>query len=189
MTLKMRQATKTDIEIIERIKETNDLYWFGILYDSHARAVYNKCLLFIHNKPDAEDLTHDIFLKVFISLKEFRGQSQFKTWLFTLTYNFCISFLRKKSRMTYEPDYFFPDHETETEVDDNEFLRLRIIQLEWALQEITAEEKMILFMKYQDDMSVSEIQDALTIGESAVKMRIKRAKKRVMELCNSNKML
>ena len=176
-----------DSELIERINNSKDSYWFGVLYDRHEKVVYNKCLSMLKNQTDAEDLTHDIFLKVFISLKHFKGESQFKTWLFSITYNFCISFLRKKKAQPIDFEENVPDSEEETDVEDREMLRLKIDQLKWALEEIKPDEKAILLMKYQDDMSLKEIHEALDITESAVKMRLKRAKQKIILLCNNVK--
>jgi RNA polymerase sigma-70 factor (ECF subfamily) len=173
-----------DSELIERIKQTNDPYWFGILYDRYVKKVYNKSLGFLKDQQDAEDLTHDIFLKVFISLKQFQGKSLFSTWLFAITYNFCISFLRKKKIL--EPLTENIELSEEKEIDESEFLSIRASQLEKALDEILPEEKIILLMKYQDGMSIKDIQDIFQLGESAVKMRLKRAKNKVMELCSMN---
>lgn len=72
-TEKMKHDEMEDPEIVERINATNDPYWFGILYDRYSKTVYNKCLFLLHERSDAEDITHDIFLKVFISLKQFKG--------------------------------------------------------------------------------------------------------------------
>lgn len=185
----MKHEEIQDPELIDRINTTNDPYWFGILYDRHSKAVFNKCLLLLKSNSDAEDLTHDIFLKVFLSLKQFKKESQFRTWLLAITYNFCISFIRKKNQSTLVDEEKVTGHTDEEEIDDSDFLRLRIVQLEWALEEIKPEEKMILLMKYQDDLSIKNIEEVLNLSESAVKMRIKRAKNRVMELCKTNKTL
>ncbi|OJW33444.1 MAG: hypothetical protein BGO54_09315 [Sphingobacteriales bacterium 46-32] len=170
-----------DAELVEQIRKTNDPYWFGILYDRYSKPVYNKCLMFIKKPEDAKDLTHDIFLRVFISLSQFKGNALFSTWLYSITYNFCMSFLRKKNIVVE----LFDNHDTsdEVEIDDQEFLQIRARQLEWALFEISPEERMILLMKYQDDMSIKDIQETLSLGESAVKMRLKRAKSRIVTLC------
>lgn len=175
----------TDIELIARINRTNDPHWFGILYDRYSKRVYNKCLMFVKDPTEAEDLAHDIFVKAFLHLKQFKGSSLFSTWLFSITYNFCISNLRSRKEMREMPETEIAC--TQNEVPDEDFLALRVMHLEQALTEISPLEKMILLMKYQDDMSIKEIQEALNLGESAVKMRLKRSKNRVVELCNNYK--
>ena len=183
----MEHDSILDSELIEKINASSDAFWFGVLYDRHEKIVYNKCLSMLKNQTDAEDLTHDIFIKVFISLKQFKGDSQFKTWLYTITYNFCISFLRKKKTQSIDYEENIPDSADDTDIEDQEMFRLKIEQLQWALEEIKPDEKAILLMKYQDDMSLKDIHEALDITESAVKMRLKRAKAKVILLCNNNK--
>ncbi len=183
----MKYDSLHDSELIEKINASGDSFWFGILYDRHEKLVYNKCLSMLKNQTDAEDLTHDIFIKVYVSLKQFKGESQFKTWLFSITYNFCISFLRKKKTLPITAEENVPDTADGTDIEDSELLSLKIELLKWALEEIKPDEKAILFMKYQDDMSLRDISEALEISESAVKMRLKRAKEKVVLLCKDNK--
>lgn len=185
----MKYDSMHDSELIEKINASGESFWFGILYDRHEKLVYNKCLSMLKNQTDAEDLTHDIFIKVYVSLKQFKGESQFKTWLFSITYNFCISFLRKKKTLPITAEENVPDSADETaiEIEDKAFLSLKIELLKWALEEIKPDEKAILLMKYQDDMSLKDISEALEITESAVKMRLKRAKEKVVLLCKNNK--
>ncbi len=66
------------------------------------------------------------------------------------------------------------------EVEDAKLFELKSDKLAKAMSLIDPKDKMILLMKYQDDMSIKEIQEALEVGESAVKMRIKRAKAKVI---------
>ncbi len=183
----MKYDSMQDSELIEKINASGDSFWFGVLYDRHEKIVYNKCLSMLQNQTDAEDVTHDIFIKVFFSLKQFKGESQFKTWLFSITYNFCISFLRKKKTIPVVAEETLLDVADEGDIEDKEFLDIKLDQLKWALEEIKPDEKAILFMKYQDDMSLKDIHEALDITESAVKMRLKRAKEKVIILCKNNK--
>lgn len=171
----------TDAELVARIIATNDAQLFGEVYNRYAKRVYNKCLSFVHNAQEAEDLTHDIFLKLFLSLRKFSGKSTFSTWLYSLTYNFCLNYIqRNKPALNSHTDIEglseIPDN------DDSELLQIREDRLEKALEGIPVEDKMILFMKFQDDMSITDIASALGIGESASKMRIKRAKARAIQV-------
>ena len=71
---------------------------FGILYDRYAEKVYHKCISFVKDVDLAQDLAHDVFLKTFLNLAKFEGKSKFSTWLYSLTYNFCIDYLRKNNK-------------------------------------------------------------------------------------------
>ncbi|WP_418644312.1 RNA polymerase sigma factor [Tenacibaculum insulae] len=86
---------------------------------------------------------------------------------------------KKKEKVTVVTDQIKEDS-NEDEIDDAELFELKSDKLAKALELIQASEKMILLMKYQDDMSIKEIADTLELGESAVKMRLKRAKQKVI---------
>src|SRR5690606_41277107 len=65
-----------DNELVTRIVETNNTELFGVLYDRHAPKVYNKCLGLLKNPIEAQDLTHDIFVHLFVKLRTFKGRSE-----------------------------------------------------------------------------------------------------------------
>jgi len=174
----------TEDEIIKRLVHSNDTSAFSILYDKYADKIYYKCLSLVKDKQLAQDLTHDIFVKIFISIKKFNFQSSFATWVYRITYNFCIDFLRKQqeqhfTRLDEEEDY------GEDDVGDDELFAISVDKLEVILAQISAEDKAILLMKYQDELSLKDIMQTLDISESAVKMRIKRAKEKVINISKS----
>ena len=179
----------TDEELVRAIVDKNDTHLFAILYDRYAGLVYNKCYGFSKSKEEAQDLTHDVFVQLFVKLRMFKGRSKFSTWLYSFTYNFCVNYVqrnsdKKKEKVTVVTDVIKDEDINEDEVDDNALFELKSDKLAKALKMIDVEDKMILLMKYQDDMSIREIQEALDLGASAVKMRVKRAKERVIKMYN-----
>ena len=62
---------------------------FGELYSEHSRAIYYLALRFLGDPDKAEDATHDVFLKAFRKMDQFRGDSSFRTWLYRITINHC----------------------------------------------------------------------------------------------------
>lgn len=172
------------------IISTKDSFIFSVLYDRYATVVYNKCFAFVDSQGVAEDLTHDIFINIFLKLKSFKGSSKFSTWLYAVVYNYCINFIKKdnKERKSILPIKELDDIDTlDTNIDDiadEEIFALSYEKLQHALLLIDFEDRMVLLMKYQDDSTIKEIAFALNLGESAIKMRLLRAKKRVIEICN-----
>lgn len=172
---------------MRKIVETNNTQLFAILYDRYVSVVYNKCYGFSKNKEEAQDLTHDVFIRLFVKLHLFKGKSRFSTWLYSFTYNFCVNYVqrnsnKKKERVTVVTDQIKDDDIGKIDIDDAKLLELKSEKLAIALEKIDVSDKTILLMKYQDDMSIKEIKDALEIGESAVKMRLKRAKQKVVKV-------
>jgi RNA polymerase sigma-70 factor (ECF subfamily) len=150
--------------------------------------VYNKCYGFAKSQKEAEDLTQDIFLMLFVKLGSFKGKSKFSTWLYSFTYNFCVNYVnRDKGRKISDKANTIEDTEYKlsVEVTDENLLELQVEKLKNALELIEPEEKTLLLLKYQDGVSIRELESLMEISSSAIKMRLKRAKARVIETYNS----
>ena len=180
-------AKWTDEELVARIVEKRDTDLFGKLYDRFAKRVYNKCYGFARSEAEAEDLTQDVFLMLFIKLPSFQGKSKFSTWLYSFTYNFCVNYVnrnkgRKMSDQSVQVDQ--EEYRLTEEVPDEQLLELKAQKLAEAMEELSPEDKSLLLLKYQDGASIKELTELLEIGESAVKMRLKRAKAKLVEQYN-----
>ena len=171
-----------DNELIIRILEGSCSECFRVLYDRYYKKVLDKCYSMVKDRVTAEVLTEDIFSKVFEKLQSFGQRSSFSSWLYSVTYNHCIDFLREKKLLHY------PDWNRENEIpeiiDDTEEISQEINygNLMKIMEQIHPEEKALLLMKYQDNLSIKQISSALRISEAAAKMRLKRAKTRVIYL-------
>jgi len=174
----------TDNELVEKIITYNDSLLFGELYDRYSQLVYNKCLSFSKSDKEAEDLTQDIFLMLFIKLGSFKGNSKFSTWLYSFTYNFCVNYVnRNKERKINDNSVKYDMQEdVPVEVTDNLLLQMQVDKLKKALELVAPEYKSILLLKYQDGASIKELEDILDLKPSAIKMRLKRAKAKVTEM-------
>ena len=156
---------------------------FTLLYRRYSRKVFAKCISMLHDETKANDATQEIFLKLFLSLSKFNHKSRFSTWLYSITYNYCIDYIRKQKRhgaifsdeMERAPDEAVP------EVSDAEMEAIKTKVLNKVLDDIPPGDKAILLMKYREGMSIKEIATGLDKTESAVKMKIKRAKAKAQE--------
>ena len=170
----------SDEQLVALFIETQKNLYFEQLYDRYADKVYRKCLSFVKDDAKAEDFTHDIFLKLVLNLSSYKETAKFSTWLYSITYNYCIDQTRiskKYSEVGLDENFDVPDHD-----DDSEMAELEAQRLNKAMKQIMPEEKSILMMKYQDDLSIKEIADSLDISESAVKMRLLRAKEKLRKV-------
>lgn len=174
--------TLSDIEIISRIKSDDSSRYFEILYKRYFNKVLDKCYSLVKNRNLAEELTEDIFSKVFEKLSSFKQLSSFSSWLYSITYNHCIDYLREKKKLHY-PNWSrenkIPEIIDETEEITEE---INYDNLMAIMELIHPEEKALLLMKYKDDLSMKQIGMALRISEDAAKMRLKRARARVVYL-------
>jgi RNA polymerase sigma-70 factor (ECF subfamily) len=180
----------SDEELVQAIVSSNDTLLFAILYDRYARVVYNKCVGFSKSNDEAEDLTQDIFLKLFVKLSSFRGKSKFSTWLYAFTYNHCVNYVNRNTAKKIEKKSVDATNIQDTgytiEDSDADINKLKVSKLKEALELISPEERMILLLKYQDGLSIKELTGILNVGESAVKMRIKRAKEKLINVYYEN---
>lgn len=180
------QSSKlSDKEIIEKLKDTGDTQYFGLLYDRYAPKVYQKCISMLKHEDNAKDLVHDILVKAFVKIGTFRGEASFSTWIYHIAYNACIDFLKKeqKKKKQITHDAVLSDTENiEDEIEDIEIKEMRLERLEEVFQLLEADEKTLLLMKYQDELKVIDIAGVLNISEGAVKMRLKRARTKLKKI-------
>lgn len=177
----------SDEELVTSIVKNTDSMLFGLLYDRFSERVYNKCLGFARDSDEAKDIAQDVFLKLFVKLASFKGNSKFSTWLYAFTYNHCVNFVNRNTAKKIEKQSVSSDDIKDEieEVDDTNLMSLKAEKLKIALDKMVPDDKMILLMKYQDALSLKEIAGALDLGESAVKMRIKRAKEKLVTVYES----
>ena len=130
-------AHLTDEELVEQIVASNDTLLFGRLYDRYAKMVYNKCHGFARSDDEAEDLTQDVFLQLFIKLRMFKGKSKFSTWLYSFTYNFCVNYVnRNKQRKMSDQSVQVDDAEYKIteEVPDESLYEMKADKLKKSLE-------------------------------------------------------
>jgi RNA polymerase sigma-70 factor (ECF subfamily) len=184
MKKKQELVALKDNEIIDFIKKDGVSEYFEILYNRYQQKVLDKCFSFVKNRSLAEELAEDVFSKTFEKLSGFEGKSSFSSWLYSITYNHCIDYLRLKKKMHYPswniqnemPDIIDEEEEDLTDVNYENLISI--------LEIIHPEEKALLLMKYKEDLSMKQIGEALRISEDAAKMRLKRARTRVIGIYN-----
>ncbi len=171
-----------DEEIVQEYLATQNARYFDQLYSRYSGKVYGKCISLLKNEAAAEDAVQEIFVKILLNLSKFSGKSKFSTWLYSISYNFCIDTIRRKKK---NPNAFADDitgHEIADDVDDRFLLEMNIERLKVIMDRVPVGVKSILLMKYQDEMSIKEISAILSKSESAIKMKIKRAKQKFKKI-------
>ena len=172
-----------DLEVVRVYLETRSNSCFTLLYNRYAAKVYGKCLAILREDAQAQDATQEVFTKIFLNLPRFGEKAQFSTWVYSITYNYCIDFIRRNKKhgelfsddLEHAPDV--PD-----DVPDEELLQMEVRALRKVLEALPVGDRIILLMKYQDDMQIKEIAALTSKSESAVKMQILRAKEKAKKL-------
>lgn len=173
-----------DEEIITLILADGQKELFTILYNRYRAKVHDKCYSLLKNKDLADEASQIILEKTYEKLASFRGKSSFSSWLYSITYNYCIDYLRNKKKLSYPEWNSKQELPDISDIQEDEDDVVDIHKLHVILDKIHPEEKALLMMKYNDDISISNIAKALRLTESATKMRIKRARARVIYLYN-----
>lgn len=173
-----------DEEIIRQYLDTHSNDCFETLYNRYVNKVYNRCFSLTKDSEKAQDFTHDIFIRMFSHLDRFQERSSFSTWLYSISYNYCMDQLRAGNRL---PTSSLSNNEDANDqqianTDDSEDLNYSLQKLSWAMKNISQEEATILRMKYQEGLDIRQIASQLDINESAVKMRLKRTRDKVRQL-------
>lgn len=173
----------SDEEAIEAYLETQNVNYFNILYDRYSKKVFGKCYSLLKSEAKAEDAVQEIFVKVLLNLSKFSGRSKFSTWLYSITYNFCIDVIRKNKKNVgvLVDDMGIYGEVIEDEIEDSEIMETNVLRLKEVLNVLPSGDKAILLMKYQDEFSIKEICRIIDKSESAVKMKIKRAKEKFIK--------
>ncbi|QIP14147.1 sigma-70 family RNA polymerase sigma factor [Spirosoma aureum] len=176
-----------DEEVIRQYLTSSPNDCFETLYNRYVNKVYNRCYSLTKDSEKAQDFTHDIFIKMFSHLDRFEERSTFSTWLYSISYNYCMDQLRLGNRLTMTA-LEVEDEESDTHAistDEPVDLEYSMQQLSRAMKSLSEEEAMILRLKYQDDMDIRQIANLLQLKDSAVKMRLKRSRDKVRQLCGA----
>ena len=158
---------------------------YSYLVEKYQDFVYGLALKMLRNSADAEELAQDSFVKAYRSLNSYKGKSKFSTWLYRITYNNCITLLRKRKmevhsldeqRLSDQDEAFIYDQLNE--VDKAELERY----LHDALSKLPEQDQVLVTLYYYEDQKIEEISQVTGLTESNVKVRIHRARKRMYEL-------
>jgi len=151
---------------------------FAIILRTYETPVYNYVLRLTGDKVLAEDLTQEVFLRVFQGLPRFSLRCKFTTWLFQVTKNRVLDELRAKERRPVAPANL--DDMPQLEVVDQPVERVETIDALWrAIEALPVDLKMALLLRDVVGLSYNEIADSLEITLATVKWRIFKAREDV----------
>ncbi len=152
----------------------------------HQKKVYNLCLRMSANPDDALDLSQEAFLRAWRSLGQYQFEASFSTWLFRLTSNICIDFLRRKKRRqetSLTESYDDSDEGTELSVPDAQpgpeqqaMTNETKIELARAMEQLSPKHREILQLRVIEDLQYEQIADILGVRVGTVKSRLARAR-------------
>lgn len=188
---------KEDLLLVERCKQ-GDQVAYGQLVRKYQNSVYSLCRKMVRNPEEARDLTQEAFVKTFSNLDRYNPIYAFSSWLFKITSNLCIDYLRKRRITTFAMDdpidgekgeiqrqYVAPDPTPEETFIRGEKVR----RLEDAIAALPEHYRIMLVLRHQEDLSYEEIADTLAIPLGTVKARIHRAREMLKGLLDDTEFL
>lgn len=155
---------------------------FARLIEQYTSSVFNLCYRMLGSAQDAEDATQEIFFRVYSRLESYDLDRRFSTWLLSIASNYCIDRLRRRkfAWVTLEDTAFMlPSNEAGPERTALQRERAAIVQA--ALQNMPSQYRLVLVLRYWQDLSYNEIATLTGLSESALKTRLHRARKQLAE--------
>lgn len=175
------------------MKQTDDLYYieavkkgnvqaFSFLVEKYQKMVYTLALKLMKKPEEAEEIAQDTFIKAFHKIESYEGKSKFSTWLYSITYNACISELRKRRiefkslddrQISDQDEQRMHDYYRENKKEDQEkYLNL-------ALEKLPEDDQVLVTLYYYENQSMDEIGVITGLTVSNIKVKIHRARKRM----------
>lgn len=172
-------------DLIERCKSGDEAAWSRLVETTH-REVYTLCLRILRDPDDAAEATQDVYLKVYRSLKGFRGDALFTTWLYRVAANTAISKQRRRARrrareMQGEEEALAgipAPGSTEAAAG----ARIDLNALEGALASLPEHYRAAVVLRDVYGMSIEELATELKISETAAKVRVHRGRKKLKDM-------
>jgi RNA polymerase sigma-70 factor (ECF subfamily) len=175
------------IELVEELPLTSppapklDVPELAALYEEHSKAIYYLALRFLGEPSQAEDVTHDVFLKAYRKLNQFKGDSSIRTWLYRITINHCNSLLASWHHRHMQSTGDDTIWESGAGESDSPFRVLEIKELgeriQRALDDLTPEYRLLLLLVADDKLAYDEIAALTEQSSDAVRGKLHRARK------------
>ena len=165
------QASEGDMNAFERI------------YKSSSGFVYNVAYRIVNNRDDAEEVTQEVFLTIYRTLKGFRFQASLRTWIYRITVNSAINYSRKKPKKDnataeYSEGLKRPGAHDELEEKIDKEHREKIVSS--MLKILNPEQRACVVLRNIECLSYQEIAETLDININTVRSRLKRAREQLM---------
>lgn len=182
----------TENEFIEGLRNQH-ANTYGKLLDDFQQKVFATCISFVPNKEDAEDIAQEVFLEVFNSIQKFKGDSKLSTWIYRITTNKCLEFIRKrntKKRFAFlqsimgneipmdKTSYFTEMNHPGVILENKE----KSETLFFAINQLPDAQKVVFTLHKVDGKSYQEISDITEKSVSSVESLMFRAKKNLQKL-------
>jgi len=179
-------STLSDIEIIESVKKGNQPD-FAVLVDRYKNKGFSLAVSIVKNEMEAEEIIQDCFMKVYKSIKKFRGDSKFSTWFYRIVYNTSLTKIKNKKRkieenMTSIDDILTLQSENRIEINKNDLSKT----LETIVEKLPKNYSTVINLFYLEELSCEDISKVMDISLNNVKVMLHRARTELRKIVFEN---
>ena len=189
-------ADTVDERQLVRLAQKGEKAAFETLVHRHQQRVFAVARGILKRQEDVEDVAQQVFVKAYFSLKRFDQRAAFSTWLYKITVNECWDLLRKRKArpLVYESDfseeqsrqYSAMEREATKGLDTSDRMAMRE-RLENMLGQLEKRDRVMLILKEVEGFSVEEIAGSTGLNANTVKVRLFRARRRIVEYSRRDK--
>jgi len=178
-------TTTNDQIIIDKVLKGNTNA-FSELVNLYKDLVFSLAIKMTKNREEAEEISQDTFVKAFKNLSKFKGDSKFSTWLYKIAYHACLDRF-KKNKILYKTDSIDNSviqiesvNDTLQSIERKERAQI----MEECLTQLPEDERTILWFFYYQELSLKEIVEITNFSEANIKVKLHRARKRLLTIVN-----
>lgn len=184
-----------DFEVVERAR-AGDPAAFNEVVTTYRRRIFGTVSRLIGRPEDVEDVAQEVFLRLYFSLDQLRSAEVFEPWLYRLTVNAALDYLRKRRKRKLESRVSDLSEQqvmladaaagSRVQVDDQQKSRIREL-VDSLLSAVSEEDRLLLTLKEVEGLSLKDLEKVYHVNENALKVRLFRARQRVLKAYANSK--
>lgn len=149
---------------------------FESLISMYENKIYNMCYYLLKNREDAADASQEVCIKIYKSINKFKGDSKFSTWIYRITYNTCLDYIKKrKDELSFE-EVISTDNTLESKTEGIIEARELKFELKRCILKLSNDFKTVIVLRDIEGLSYLEMAEILNIEVGTVKSRLNRAR-------------
>lgn len=176
------------LEIDIQELQGGDVQAFEVLVITYEKKVLNMCWYLLHNREEAEDATQDVFIAIYQSKHLFKGESQLSTWIYRITMNKCLEYIRRSKRkkrfgikVPIDESFLSPENDSQLNPEEALLEKERSKAFYLAVQKLSENQRVAYSLHHFDDFSYKEISESMNLSLSAIESLIFRAKQHLLK--------
>lgn len=183
----------SDSEVVTNIL-AGDRELYRYLVDKYSLMIFHVVRSFEKNEEEVKGIVQEIFVKAYTKLDTFGNRAKFSSWIYSIALNHCRDYaknIRRKNSRFSELEESFIDKKESAELQPDESIEQDESKhaLFKAIEKLSPEQSEPLLMKYRDGMSYKAISELLNVSESALKVRVHRARAELKQLLEQEAMI